>query len=108
MWTSRALEARAREVGVDSLEVGVLMVWWPGCDEDEGNEEEDDDGCEPFSLSSSGCLLRIAWRGCGDVFVRACWGRWMGECDRKGGKRKGGKRKGGQAGGGQGRGWGTY
>ena len=66
MWTSRALESRAREVGVG-------VVWWLGCDEDEGDEEEedddDDDGCAPFSLSSGGCLLRIAWRGCVGVFV---------------------------------------
>ena len=64
MWTSRALEARAREVGVDSLEVGVGVVWWLGCDEDEGDEKEDEDddedGCAPFSLSSGGCLSRIA------------------------------------------------
>ena len=43
MWTSRAPEARAREVGVDSLEVGVGVVWWLGCDEDGGDEEEDDE-----------------------------------------------------------------
>ena len=81
MWTSRALEARAREVGVDSLEVGVGVVWWLGCDEDGGDEEEveDEDGCEPFSLSSGGCLLRIAQRGCVGVFVRACWGGWASE-----------------------------
>ena len=66
MWTSRAPEARTREV-----EVGVGVVWWLGCDEDGGDEEEveDEDGCEPFSLSSGGCLLRIAWRGCVGVFV---------------------------------------
>ena len=72
MWTSRAPEARAREVGVDSLEVGVGVVWWPGCDEDGGDEEEegdDEDGCAPCPLSSGGCLLRIAWRGCVSVFV---------------------------------------
>ena len=65
MWTSRAPEARAREV-----EVG--LVWWLGCDEDEGDEEEkddDEDGCAPCSLSSGGCMLRIAWRGCVGVFV---------------------------------------
>ena len=69
-------EARARKVGVDSLEVGVGLIWWLGCDEDGGDEkedeedeEDDEDGCEPFSLSSGGCLLRIAWRGCVGVFV---------------------------------------
>ena len=72
MWTSRAPEARTREVGVG-------WGWWLGCDEDGGDEkedaedeEDDDDGCEPFSLSSGGCLLRIAWRGCVGVCVRAC------------------------------------